>query len=256
MGVPNIEGVLAGVRAMLAEELLTRGHSQKDVSLILGITPAAVTLYARGRRGRGLAERIGSVKEASMVVKDLAGQMSERRKRSEGVDEFPLVLDAAYRVMRLVSQENPPPPSNRRRVVDQGWGETLLPLLRSRIEQEQLAAQRNMTLAVATKDELKRILFRQIATDSMRHADILGTIISHLEKPGTRRPSRDDVMQIEAMIREEESATEKPIEIERADPVVRLLLSSIDMDEQKHSRLLKGMLDATRAAIRTKRRSA
>ncbi len=249
MVLANIESVLAGVRAMLAAELVGRDFTQRDVARVLGITPSAVTLYARGRRGKKLADRIRSLHESSLIARELADQIAERKRRGEQIDEFPLILDAAYRIMRLVSQE-PKREINMKRRDDRH-----LDLLRARIEQEQLAAQRNMTLAVATKDEITRILFRQIATDSMRHADTIGAVIGYLQKPTQRRPVKDEVVQIEAMIREEENATEQPIKIDGADSAVKLLLNSIDMDEEKHSRLLKGLLEIDRATMKTRRSS-
>lgn len=249
MVLANIESVLAGVRAMLAEELGHRNFTQRDVARALGITPSAVTLYARGRRGKKLADRIRSLHESSLIATELADQIADRKRRGEQIDEFPLILDAAYRIMRLVSQEP------RREIKLKRRDDRHLDLLRARIEQEQLAAQRNMTLAVATKDEITRILFRQIATDSMRHADTIGAVISYLQKPTQRRPVKDEVVQIEAMIREEENAAEQPIKIDGADSAVKLLLKSIDMDEEKHSRLLKGLLEIDRATMKTRKSS-
>jgi predicted transcriptional regulator len=245
----SIESVLTGVRAMLAKELVGRDLTQREVAQVLGITPAAVTLYTRGRRGKELADRIKSLKESSLIAKELADQIAERKRRGEDIDEFPLILDAAYRIMRLVSQEPRKVAKLKRR------DDRLVDLLRARIEQEQLAAQRNMTLAVATKDEITRILFRQIAIDSMRHADTIGAVLSYLEKPTQRRPAKDEVTQIEAMIREEESATEQPIEISGADPAVKLLLTSVAMDEQKHSALLKGLLKVDRSSMSRRKSS-
>ncbi|MBI2649395.1 MAG: hypothetical protein HYY68_09305 [Thaumarchaeota archaeon] len=57
------------------------------------------------------------------------------------------------------------------------------------------------------------------------------------------------------MIREEENATEQPIKIDGADSAVKLLLNSIDMDEEKHSRLLKGLLGIDRATMKTRKSS-
>jgi hypothetical protein len=43
--------VLPGIRAALAEELVKNGLSQKEVSKLLGITPAAVSQYVSKKRG-------------------------------------------------------------------------------------------------------------------------------------------------------------------------------------------------------------
>lgn len=43
--------VLPGIRAAIAEELIKRGLSQKEVSKLLGITPPAVSQYVSKKRG-------------------------------------------------------------------------------------------------------------------------------------------------------------------------------------------------------------
>jgi predicted transcriptional regulator len=43
--------VLPSIRAAIAEELVNRGLSQREVSAILGITPPAVSQYVSKKRG-------------------------------------------------------------------------------------------------------------------------------------------------------------------------------------------------------------
>ena len=43
--------VLPGIRAAIAEQLVKKGLSQKEVSRILGITPPAVSQYVSKKRG-------------------------------------------------------------------------------------------------------------------------------------------------------------------------------------------------------------
>jgi predicted transcriptional regulator len=43
--------VLPSIRAAIAEELIKRGLSQKEVSTLLGITPPAVSQYVSKKRG-------------------------------------------------------------------------------------------------------------------------------------------------------------------------------------------------------------
>jgi predicted transcriptional regulator len=43
--------VLPGIRAVLTEELVKRGLPQQEISIILGITPAAVSQYVSKKRG-------------------------------------------------------------------------------------------------------------------------------------------------------------------------------------------------------------
>ena len=74
-----------------------------------------------------------------------------------------------------------------------------------------------MALAVGTTDEVARTIFRQIASDSIRHAEIISFLLSLTKSDSKRNPERkmirEEIAQIEAMIRGEESATEEPINI-------------------------------------------
>ncbi len=49
--------VLPSIRAAIAEELVKRGLSQKEVSRILGITPPAVSQYVSKKRGYNIEFR-------------------------------------------------------------------------------------------------------------------------------------------------------------------------------------------------------
>lgn len=49
--------VLPSIRAAIAEELVKRGLSQKEVSKILGITPPAVSQYVSKKRGYNIEFR-------------------------------------------------------------------------------------------------------------------------------------------------------------------------------------------------------
>lgn len=49
--------VLPSIRAAIAEELVKRGLSQKEVSKLLGITPPAVSQYVSKKRGYNIEFR-------------------------------------------------------------------------------------------------------------------------------------------------------------------------------------------------------
>jgi predicted transcriptional regulator len=49
--------VLPSIRAAIAEELVKRGQSQKEVSQLLGITPPAVSQYVSKKRGYNIEFR-------------------------------------------------------------------------------------------------------------------------------------------------------------------------------------------------------
>lgn len=241
----TIETALAGVRSLITQELMAKGHSASEIARVLNITPSAVTQYSTGKRGKRL--NIGAERREATVTVELAAQISERLRKGENADEFPLILDAAYSVMRSVSSLELRPRKQR------GHLNKVATILRTRIEQEQRAAQRNTTIAVTMKDDIARMIFRQIATDSIRHADIVATVMNYLERDFPKQPRKEDILQIESILREEESTTEQPLSMKGLEPSVRLLLSSVDMDEEKHRRLLRGLIQVDRKATQTRR---
>ncbi len=63
--------VLPCIRAALAEELLQKGLSQKQVSEMLGITQAAVSNYTSKKRGSGLDFPHDAMIEIYRLAEDL-----------------------------------------------------------------------------------------------------------------------------------------------------------------------------------------
>jgi uncharacterized protein len=253
----GIENVLSGVRAALAKELVRRGYSQKEISVVICTSPAAVTLYTKGKRGKELSKTIRSNKNASLVIDDLVGRLPKidaKDEKKKSGDSFPLILDAAYRIMQIVSSSPTAPEIDGSSSDEAEIGEDALV---DRLRQEELAAQRNMALAVGTGDEVARNIFRQIASDSIRHSEIVSFLIGrkYYDTPKSGKRSDkvigDEIDQIELMLREEENATEEPIKLnaKNKDPILELLLKSIDFDEEKHRMLLRGLLDVSRKRL-------
>lgn len=245
----GIDNVLSGVRAVLAKDLVKMGYSLRDISVILGTSPAAVTLYSKDRRGLELSKIIESDKNARLVIDNLMEQITQT-KADDRRDAFPLILDAAYRIMRIVSSPQPEKVSAAQKQKARS-GDSLSDQLLERLREEQLAAQRNMALAVGTSDEVARTIFRQIASDSIRHAEIVSFLLSRPKSDEKAARSRgmldEEIAHIEAIINAEESATEEPIRRRNLDPALKLLLKSIDIDEEKHKILLRGLLSLNKA---------
>ena len=222
--------MLTGVRAVLAKELVSMGYSQKEISKILGTSPAAVTLYSKDRRGQQLSKIIESNESARLVIDNLIDQITQRKSKTKletdlQNDTFPLILDAAYRIMRVVSSEqNVQVSSTIQHKSPVSRSNQVAENLIDRMQEEQLAAQRNMALAVATNDEVARTIFRQIASDSIRHAEIVSLLLglenSEAKRKVDRRMLKEEIAQIESMIRGEESATEEPIRLRGLDQVL------------------------------------
>ena len=67
--------VLPSIRAAIAEELIKRGISQKEVSKMLGITPPAVSQYVSKKRGYNIEFR-EDIREA---IGKLADDLIEKK---------------------------------------------------------------------------------------------------------------------------------------------------------------------------------
>ena len=63
--------VLPSIRAALAEELVHRDISQKDVSKMLGITPPAVSQYVSKKRGYNIEFREDILQAIGVLADDL-----------------------------------------------------------------------------------------------------------------------------------------------------------------------------------------
>ena len=74
--------VLPSIRAAIAEELIKRGISQKEVSRMLGITPPAVSQYVSKKRGyhiefrEDIREAIGKLAED--LIEEKEGDLVKR----------------------------------------------------------------------------------------------------------------------------------------------------------------------------------
>ncbi|MCX8206226.1 MAG: helix-turn-helix domain-containing protein [Methanothrix sp.] len=63
--------VLPGIRATIAQELVRRGVSQREVSRLMDVTPAAVSQYVSGKRGYNIVFRDDIRKEIARLAEDL-----------------------------------------------------------------------------------------------------------------------------------------------------------------------------------------
>jgi len=67
--------VLPSIRAAIAEELIKRGISQKEVSKMLGITPPAVSQYVSKKRGYNIEFR----EDIRRAIGKLADDLIEKK---------------------------------------------------------------------------------------------------------------------------------------------------------------------------------
>jgi predicted transcriptional regulator len=69
--------VLPSIRAAIAEELVNRGLSQREVSAILGITPPAVSQYVSKKRGYNIEFGEDVKGEIAKLAEDLVNEQVE-----------------------------------------------------------------------------------------------------------------------------------------------------------------------------------
>ena len=113
-------------------------------------------------------------------------------------------------------------------------------ILKERLQLELKAAQKCLNLANRAREDHTRLLLRMVASDSIRHADIVSQIASWLET-GHDLPSEGPDQELLAEILAiEDNANELSLRktITTEHRVAQLLLESIDMDEEKHERLI------------------
>lgn len=230
----NEEQLLPRLRAKLAEKLFAMGFSGKEIASVLNVTPAAVTQYRKGRRGRKLWEA-GS----DSVIRALADKAAQRIRSATGPLRAAELLDTAY---QMVS-------ADRGRQVLEGAGREKirsesLEILKQRLQVELKAAEKCLELANRARDDYAKLLLRMIASDSIRHADIVSQLISWSATPGRPEfepPDRDILTEMLAI---EDKASEASLSRNVKIPNVgaMLLLQSIDMDEEKHDKIVAQML--------------
>ncbi len=234
--VRSAEQILPTIRALLTEELISKQRlTKKDIAHIIGVTPSAVTQYTAQRRGQ-LTETLSSRKEIRHLLSGLASRLVSNKGTTPEMRSAE-IIEAAYQILIMLKgshiehrKEAPPEMESRIR------------LLRGRLETELREASRSLEVANSVNDDFVKMLFREIATDSMRHADIVSHLMGKLDYDvSVIDPSmRTHLKQMEE---EEERAAEEPLSrlIKTKHPAIKALLRSIDADEEKHRRMLKSL---------------
>lgn len=229
------EKLFPQIRARVAQKLLEMGFRVRDIASVLRVTPAAVTQYVKGRRGSRLARN----QSHEQIIDALAEKASNKIRSETGPLEIVELLDAAYQLVAASKGERILE-GKLRNPLNNEW----TTILKDRLRLELNAAQKCLAIANHTHDDYSKLLLRMIASDSIRHADIVSQVVSWLEtghEPAFEPPNKQflsEILTIED--RAAESSLSKTINLPLSVP--RLLLESIDMDEAKHEKLLGKML--------------
>jgi uncharacterized protein len=238
--IKNEETLMPVIRAHLAERLRQEGFHVKDIAAALNITQPAVTQYLKGKRGT-ISRTINQI---DAIINPLSDKLVKKiRSGQKGLEIFEL-SEAAHQLM-LINQQGAR--TVRDGSEESGTNRAAMKLLKERLQLELKAAEKYLELANKTSDEHTKLLLRLIASDSIRHGDIVSQIISWLElgeKKEFLAPERDV---LEQMIALEDSANEISLRksIATGHPVARLLLEWIDTDEEKHEKIMRKIVSLT-----------
>ena len=246
VALKQLDRLIPTIRAWVAIRLVNQGFKVRDVARVLGLTPSAVTQYVKGKRGAGMKELAGHENLLNQLVEKAAARIKSGGPPIEPTE----ISDIAYQIsgaaVSEVVLESVREPRGERR-----W----LRLLRERLQTELMAAQRCLELASRVEDDFSKLLLRMIASDSIRHADIISLVISSIESGGKFKLQLPDLDFISGMLEIETKSLEFKLkdEIDIPHPVAKLLLESIDMDETKHETILAKLVSIAEQISKRKR---
>ncbi len=228
------------VQALVARELVEgSGLSERRAAELLGLVPSSVSQYLSGKRlGPTVSEYLGRE-----PVRRIARRAAQRLLA--GGPGARAILEAAVALAERGGTAPPAtaptgleglPPEIRRRLPGE---------LRRRIRGEQNAVSDCMRLAQRSRDELTRALFRQIASDSLRHAEIVASLGGYLDRGVlSSAPTGITRADVALLIRREQAAEASgaPEFGSKLGGMMRILWDSIEADERKHEALLRALL--------------
>ncbi len=232
------------LQGLVARELVEgMGLSGRRAADLLGVAPSAVSQYLSGRRLRTLFPAFAARAQASRVALRVAQRLVELPAGKAAPPR--LLLEAAAELAERaggrsgVAEEAGPEP---RSVPER----ELVRALRQRVRGEQAAVAACMELAQKARDELTRAVFRQIASDSLRHAEIATSLAEHLGR-GTAESHASGITprDVGRLIERERSAEAGGADLSKSlGGTMGLLARSMEADERKHDELLRGLLES------------
>ncbi|MEM2236932.1 MAG: hypothetical protein QXR26_01125 [Candidatus Caldarchaeum sp.] len=236
MKQPKAEEIIPALRALIAVELTrTYGLKNAEAARLLSITPQAVTQYLKGARALN-KKSIAADERVKSMVKEYAGKVAFRRKAVQETE----LLDLAYEALTFSGKAASSAVLSAEITKAQA-----LRILRMRLAAEQEAAELFLSEAIKAKDDMVRLLFRQVASDSIRHADIVQATIAAVEKGlvDTVLPDSERLRQLQQ--HEERSHMHSFEEVKNMinNNVVKILLESIEADEEKHDMILEKLIN-------------
>ena len=213
------------------------GKSNKDVSAALGITPSAVSQYIKGKRGFSLKKNANELKGFNKAIRDTAITIGKLIEINEYARCQVAVLKIAQELAGISIEDSKTDSISKEKYSNMD----IKAILAERIRREQDSAMYFLGFAQSSGSHFARILFRQIATDSLRHADIVQSLLEHVDKPLNREFGNLSTEVIDKLL--EKAREHKEVSInnikERLGPEAGLLIESVEMDDKEQIILLK-----------------
>jgi len=237
----RFDELLSSLRAYLTAYLIDKNIPKKEIATILGITPSSISHYIKGRRGKikkKFLETFENDLEVKIMLKSFINDTIKRREL--GITSEYYLINLAYEIYSHLESSKVSEEIKKAKYKI----ESVKKLLRDRINLEMDASKRCLKMVNLTKDDFLKLILRSIASDSIRHAEILSLILSKIE--GKVEISFEKLSKefLKEMLNIEEESKEEMLKdiIENDHPLTKVLLLSIDIDEEKHAKIIKEML--------------
>jgi predicted transcriptional regulator len=235
------------LQALVARELVEElGVTATRAARMLGLAPSAISQYLSGRRVKGLFLEYSTDPEARRIAREVAERLAQAPAGGEA--RVRTLLDGAGALAEVAGAAGTSEGRGREQEAGPGTPpRSTAKWLRQRVRAEQAAVTMCMRLAQKARDELTRAILRQIASDSLRHAEIVASLAPYLDRGITRAQTsgitRGEVASLIAGERRAEAGADT-VHARDLGGTMSLLIASMEADERKHAELLQGLLDS------------
>lgn len=233
--IKKIEQILPATRALVTNEFISEHKlSKADISRILGVSPAAITQYTKEKRGV-LSNELNKNGKIKLIIEDLAEHLKDKHSKEGQLRRNMTIIDASHNILVIIEGSEKIKSKNTRQKESK---KNII--LKERLETELREAQKSLEIANKIEDGFGKLLFKEIASDSMRHAEIVSQIMRE-EDVSNWRLNPKLKKHVKEMIDEEENASEQSLMkiLKPKHPAIRAIVQSVDQDELKHKKMLK-----------------
>jgi uncharacterized protein len=237
------------VQALAAREGVEGvGLSSRRVADLLGLAPSAVSQYLSGKRVEKRFLAYASDDRAREIARRTVSALIDAQESGQGPTRA--IMEGALALSELAEprgSRREPRTAARSAALPSAELRQLSRWLRQRVRAEQVAVTQCMRLAQRARDELTRALLRQIASDSLRHAEIVASLVPYIDR-GVSGAFASGITrkEIEALIEGERRAEAQADaqSVRHLKGTMAVLIASMEADERKHAELLRSLLES------------